>query len=354
MPESYTIAVRCLVISNPNSTSQAPKLQRSIIPALLSVTGMKSVFTAHPGHATELVSGLIKQDFDAVIAIGGDGTVNEVINGLLGDDPTTRPTAENLPALAVIPTGSANVFARAMGYSREPEAATAQLVAALRDIANGVETDDTYIPVRAGFVQDHCSTKRRWFVVNAGLGFDAEVIARMEKLRARGLSAAPQLYANTAVLSWLRMRRSQPHICAEIVTASRTERFTDLPLALVSNTHPWTYFGALPVVTNPESEAKVGMSFYSIPTVRGVAGFAAVAQMISDGRGGTAGLTRLLGLGPTVVRSEGVQAMELTSAEAVRFQIDGEYLGATTGLTFSSHPSVLNFVAPAAESTGVK
>ena len=349
--------MRCLVISNPKSTSQAPQLQRRIFPALLSVTGLRSVFTTGQRHATELVRGLTRDDYDAVIAIGGDGTVNEIIHGLLGDDPGLRQPAEGLPAFAVIPTGSANVFARAMGYSRNPETATRQLVAALRmHSVGGQHTGEAGFStattrMTAGFVRDHSSAIRRWFAVNAGLGLDAEVIARMENLRARGFDALPQLYAPTAISAWLRMHKQPPQITAKVTSGNQTITHSGLPLALVSNTNPWTYFGAFPVVTNPDSSTDEGLSFYSIPSVSGAAGFAAVAQMISDGRGSTVGTLRRLGLQPEALRCDDAQEIELTAKQPVRFQIDGEYLGATTGLTLTAHSGVLDFLVPAAKSS---
>ena len=118
--------MRLLLISNPNSTTQTPELFRHIIPTLRGVTGLHltTYFTHHPGHATELCHNITNADYDVVVAIGGDGTVNEVINGLLGPAPTPRT---NIPTLAVIPTGSANVFVRALGFPPEPIHATEAL-----------------------------------------------------------------------------------------------------------------------------------------------------------------------------------------------------------------------------------
>ena len=61
-----------------------------------------------------------------VIVHGGDGTVNEVVNGILGD--CGRPRRRTRPAVGVVPGGSANVFARALGISPDPIEATNQLV----------------------------------------------------------------------------------------------------------------------------------------------------------------------------------------------------------------------------------
>jgi len=92
---------------------------------------LTTYFTHHPGHATELCHNITNADYDVVVAIGGDGTVNEVINGLLGPAPTPRT---NIPTLAVIPTGSANVFVRALGFPPEPIHATEALAHTLEQL----------------------------------------------------------------------------------------------------------------------------------------------------------------------------------------------------------------------------
>ena len=67
---------------------------------------------------------MTRDDYDVIIAVGGDGTVNEVVNGLLGPADEQRPDPQSIPALAVIPTGSANVFVRALGFPNTPMEAT--------------------------------------------------------------------------------------------------------------------------------------------------------------------------------------------------------------------------------------
>ena len=76
--------VRGLLISNPNSTSITDSLVRTVVAELRAVPGLslRAEFTAHPGHATAIATGLTRRDCDVVVCLGGDGTVNEVANGL--------------------------------------------------------------------------------------------------------------------------------------------------------------------------------------------------------------------------------------------------------------------------------
>ncbi|GAB3985271.1 hypothetical protein GCM10029978_097660 [Actinoallomurus acanthiterrae] len=83
--------------------------------------------TQRRGHATELAEQAVGEGYDVIIALGGDGTVNEAVNGLLANGPS-----EDLPALAVVPSGSANVFARSLGLPNNALDAAGQVLEALR------------------------------------------------------------------------------------------------------------------------------------------------------------------------------------------------------------------------------
>ena len=141
--------------------------------ALASETKLDVVQTEARGHATSLARQAAVDGLDVVVALGGDGTVNEVVNGLLADGPVP-----GLPALAVVPGGSANVFARALGLPDTAVEATGQLLDALREGRRRT--------VGLGQADD------RWFTFCAGLGLDAEVVRRVEHQRADGRQGHPR------------------------------------------------------------------------------------------------------------------------------------------------------------------
>src|SRR5690606_15962153 len=114
------------------------------------------------------------EGIDLVVSVGGDGTVNEVVNGMLADGP--RP---DLPMLAVVPGGSTNVFSRALGRSRDPVEATAEILESLRAGRTRLVSLGT-ASARGTGSDEQGWTPARWFVFAAGLGFDADVIARVE------------------------------------------------------------------------------------------------------------------------------------------------------------------------------
>ena len=150
-----------------------------------------------------MVAGLTVDDFDVIIPAGGDGTVNEVINGLLGSAEGDFRNLEDLPAIAVLPTGSANVFARALGYPTDPYAAADALVELIRKNHTRTITLGTWKGDDQG---------TRWFAVNAGFGIDADVIARVERARSFGFAASPLLYLQVSLRAWVKTQIKPPKI----------------------------------------------------------------------------------------------------------------------------------------------
>ena len=157
--------MRVLVIANPRATSTSARQRRVVTDALSTASAPDNVrlaLTTERGHASALAAEAMRAGTDVVVAMGGDGTVNEVVNGLLSDG--VRP---DLPGLGVIPAGSTNVFARALGLPRDPVESAAVLLEALMAGRRRAVTIGR--------------ADRRWFLFSAGFGFDAAVVARVEQ-----------------------------------------------------------------------------------------------------------------------------------------------------------------------------
>src|SRR4051794_1981019 len=120
--------MRALVVVNPAATATTPKGRDVLVGALASELKVDVAETRQRGHGRELGVRAAADGVDVVVTLGGDGTVNEVVNGLLEHGP-----APHLPTLAVVPGGSTNVFSRALGRSRKPMTATTQILGALRN-----------------------------------------------------------------------------------------------------------------------------------------------------------------------------------------------------------------------------
>src|SRR3954453_19493144 len=160
--------MRSLVVVNPAATSTSARMRDVLVDALASELKLDVVETTHRGHGRELGERAVAEGMDLVISVGGDGTVNEVVNGLLTNGP-----APHLPALAVVPGGSTNVFSRALGRSCDPVEATAEILDSLRAGRTRLVSLGTASATGTSTAPGGGWTDPRWFVFAAGLGFDA-------------------------------------------------------------------------------------------------------------------------------------------------------------------------------------
>ncbi|MFN2174616.1 MAG: diacylglycerol/lipid kinase family protein [Anaerolineales bacterium] len=145
-------------------------------------SGIEWDYTEHPHHADELAYKAGLDGYDMVIAVGGDGTAHEVVNGLMELEPSRRPV------LGVIPMGSGNDFAYALGMDPAPEAAFRQVM-----IGNIKKVD-------IGLLKDQYG-RREYFTNAVGIGFDANVTNYFKKVKyLRGIPAYMAAIIQTLIL----------------------------------------------------------------------------------------------------------------------------------------------------------
>ncbi len=312
--------MRALLVVNPAATTTNRKVRDVLARALASELKLDVAETSHRGHARELAAEAAGEGIDVVVTLGGDGTVNEAVNGLLTSGPGLH-----VPTLAVVPGGSTNVFSRALGRSRDPVEATGEILDSLRagrtrPVSLGTasaQTDDGW-------------TDPRWFVFAAGLGFDADVISRVEAQRARGRRSTGALYVRAGVDAFLlgRDRRRPPMT----LTVPGEPPVDGLFLALVSNVSPWSYLGAHPIDPNPEASLDAGLDLFAMGRV-------GVVRMLHHVRQTMAARPDARGRG--VHRWHDLPELELTATRPQGWQVDGDHLGTTTGLRVTSVPDAL-------------
>ena len=116
---------RARLIVNPEATSTSPRARDVLVQALASQVDLELAETKARGHAAELAFDAAEAQYDVVLVLGGDGTVNEVVNGLLADGVST-----SAPRARCRPGGSTNVFARAIGMPDDQVEATGLLARA--------------------------------------------------------------------------------------------------------------------------------------------------------------------------------------------------------------------------------
>jgi diacylglycerol kinase family enzyme len=172
----------------------------------------------------------------------------------------------------------------------------------------------------------------RWFSFNAGLGWDADVIASMERARGRGHDATPARYVATSIRRWSRARIDPPDLTVEL---EGEEPVSGVRLALVSNTDPWTYLGGRPVRTNPGCSFDRGLGVFALRSL----GLPTVLRLVHQvlRRDGAPGLA-------SVVRRDDVPALRVTSSEPVNLQVDGDHLGQRSDVEFVAVPEALRVV----------
>ncbi|MFD3733213.1 diacylglycerol/lipid kinase family protein [Streptomyces sp. NPDC058632] len=312
--------MRALLVVNPAATTTSARTRDVLIHALASEMKLEAVTTEYRGHARDLGRQAAESDdIDLVVALGGDGTVNEVVNGLLhaGPDP------EHLPGFAVVPGGSTNVFARALDLPNHPVEATGALLDALREgrertvglgLTSGTPgTDDEGVPAR-------------WFTFNAGLGFDAGVVGRVEQHRERGRKSTHALYMRQVV----RQLIGEPHRRSGVITLEQPgeEPVTDLVLSIVSNASPWTFLGNRPIYASPKASFDNGLDIFGLKRL----------STLAVARYGTQLLTSSPERGPQgrhVVAGHDLTQFTLHSKVPLPLQMDGDHLGLRTSVTFT-------------------
>jgi diacylglycerol kinase family enzyme len=319
--------VHALLIFNPQATSTTRPVLDSIVRSLAARAEIETVATRYRGHARDLAAAAVAEGRDAVLVLSGDGTINEVVNGLMrgasgraGHVPPT-PTAGRLPPMAALPGGNANVFARALGLPADPAAAAERIGSCL---AAG-----TTRMIGLGMAGD------RYFTFNAGLGWDAEVVRAVEELRARGRRASPGLYIWTALRQYYQFTdRRHPALTLKTNSGTTVDSLAD---AIITNTTPWTYVGSHPMSPTPNASFNTGLDLFGLRRLRTFSTLNALRQMARrSGRD-------LSGKDIVILHDE--PELTIYSQRPVALQVDGEYVGEREAVTFRYVPDALRVIA---------
>jgi diacylglycerol kinase family enzyme len=307
--------VRALLIANPKATTTSRRARDVLMRAFAGEVRLELAETQRRGHATELAGQAVGDGYDVVIALGGDGTVNEAVNGLLADGPSP-----DLPALAVVPTGSANVFARALGLQNNPLDAAGQVLEALR-----AGRSRTVSLGQAG---------SRYFTFCAGLGLDAEVVHAVEQLRQAGSRAYSTLYVRTALRQFFMLTdRRRPALTLE---APEKPPLGHIFLGIISNTAPWTYAGRIPVDPSPRASFATGLDLFALRRLDLLSTLGVLPQILPP--------FKRLPRGSQIVGLHDLAEFTLRSRRPIAFQVDGDYLGQRDFVTFRSVPKAIRVV----------
>jgi diacylglycerol kinase family enzyme len=222
---------RLRLIVNPVASSVRERTVRTVLGALQPHCDVELVETERRGHAIELARGAVAGGFAAVVAMGGDGTANEVLNG----------AGDALP-VGVLPAGGTSVLPRALGMPRELGAA-ARLVA------------DALVRGRERHINLGVVNGRR-FAFAAGVGADAQAVRLVDdRGRPRGKRPSDAYFAAQIMRTLLRgdFRQPQLDVClGERIVAHGVSVFA-------ANVHPWSYLGPFALKLAPRATFEGGL-----------------------------------------------------------------------------------------------
>lgn len=307
--------MRLLLIVNASASAVTSRARVVIRKALSADHEVTLAETEGRGHATRLGRQAAEAGFDAVVVLGGDGTLNEAANGLAGSST----------ALAALPGGSTNVFGRTIGISQDPLEATGDLLEAL---AAGPSAQR-----RIGLG----SANGRYFLFHLGAGFDAAVVAQVERRAALKRYAGHPLFVWSGFATWFRhYDRSRPRLVARFPTGEVQDAY----LVLCLNSNPYTYLGRLPLNVAPGATLERGLATVTFRTLEFWTFLSLIASALGTGR--------RLRRSPHVDYRTDLDEVVLVGHGPFPYQIDGEHLGETEELHLRYEPAALSVVMPRA------
>jgi diacylglycerol kinase family enzyme len=301
------------LIVNATATGVHEPVLGAVEELLRAVSDLEVIETRHPGHATELAAEVAD---GVVVGLGGDGTYNEVANGI-------RPGV----LMGVLPGGASSVFSRQLGFSTDPVAAAEQLADAIRDRSTR----------RIGLG----AAGERLFTFAAGLGLDAEATAIVDRVRRErpGHERPGDLRVLATAVGVLRAEGFALHERMTLRTAAGASHRCSYLAAV--NQHPYTFFGPLPVRAAPRADFEHGLDVMFTRELRSRELWRLPVYGLIWPRHARHG-SRHIGY------LHDLHRFTVECDEPTAFQIDGEYVGHVDHVEFSYRPDAVEVLVPAA------
>jgi diacylglycerol kinase family enzyme len=283
-----------LLLANPAASGFTGGLHRDVVMALRERYDIETAWPQSPDDARAQASAAVIREVDVVVAMGGDGVVHHVANGLVG-----TPTA-----LGIIPAGTTNVVARILGIPHKP-----------LDAAKRLASDGEITPVPVAALQTTApsgSSDKRIAVFSAGVGVDAEVVEVAEQEPFRKYSFGSVHYARTAAsVIWSRFRDRRPNLRVEA-----PGRTADAVSVFVQIHDMYSYLGRAPLRLGDHVPGTLSaLVVHELPPQRAI-------RVV-------AGALRRRGVGDIdgVELWSDISQLSITAEPAAGLQADGEHLG---------------------------
>jgi len=304
---------RMLVIVNPYATTVSDRLRNLVVYALQARYEVEAVDTERPGHATQICREAAREGHDVVVAFGGDGTVNEAANGLLGTDTP----------LCCLPGGATNVFHRTIGIPNDVVDATEHLLAMADDFEPR--------KIDLGMVNG------RAFVFSSGVGLDASVVARVDahpRLKAR---LGEWYYTWAALSTFNRRYLVNPPRMRVTVGGETLEGVT----VVAQNSDPFTFFGKRPIRVCEGAGLHTGSLGVAVLKKATPLEMPTLIPRLFSGRAATVSKHRQIEPFTNVAEA----AVESADGRPLPVQVDGDYIGEHEEAVFSGSPGVLRVLS---------
>lgn len=290
------------LIVNPHASRVAPDLTLAVERELAASGEVETLLTERPAHAAELAAEA-SQQHDRIFVYSGDGTYNEVVNGLERDIP-----------LGFVPGGGTSVLPRALGLPRDP-------IESARLLAHRAR------PRRISLGR----VNGRRFTFSAGLGLDAELVRRVDALgRESGRRAGDVAFVRT-LLGILAEQRGRFDPAMEVVGVGR------VAFALVANCDPYSYAGRLPLRVAPRARFELGLDLVAPRSLRARV-LPQVAWWVLAGRGQERSRHLLY--------VHDADELRMVCDAPLPLQVDGEDLGDVGEAHFEAERDALQVLTP--------
>ncbi|MDQ3537815.1 MAG: diacylglycerol kinase family lipid kinase [Actinomycetota bacterium] len=306
--------MRALLLHNPNATTTTPAVTDVIARALSAALKLDVEATKRRDHASFLAAGAVHEGYEVVVVLGGDGTVNEALQGLAGTDVR----------LAILPGGSTNVWARTLGLPNDAVEATSLLLSRLR------KREDRRVNLG--------SANGRYFGFTAGFGYDAEAVRYVERRYRlkRAVRQASFLWSGALAYRGGAGGR-HPWRKADItLSVDGAEPVRGLKSVVCCNCNPFTFLGDWPAQMCPDADLDKALDVTALTRISFL-GLARIARTALT----SAGVGRLR----SVRLWHDQPAYELDSATPLALQVDGDYIGETSRVRLRSVPAALHVIA---------
>lgn len=298
-------------MANPAASGFTASLHRAVMGVLRGAFTVTAAWPRDAGEASRMAAAAAADGTEVVVAMGGDGIVHRVANGIAGTGA----------ALGVIPAGTTNVFARLVGLPRSGGEAA-------RVIARG--TDPRPVPVLAVTGDGPDGSVGFVAVFAAGVGFDADVVREAERTPLRKVGAGSLHYARSTLRAVPSYRTRQPNLRVAV------DGVTHPAVTVMAQAHDrYTFFGRRAMTLSPEGGPAVMVVERATPRrLVAVLARAALGKPVDAVRG--------------VTVHHPFAVVSVDADPPVPLEADGELYGLVERLTMTVRPDNLRVVAPPA------